>query len=136
MKSAPYKHAPGLEDAVKDSKAIVFGNWLHWSGFVQPNPTSPKYKISIKYEFGGKHIPVVEVLEPKLKLHPGTTRLPHTYGGVRLCLYRPSKNEWNEEQLMSETILRWATAWLAYYEFWFETGEWLGGGEHPDLKAA
>ncbi|EKK00114.1 hypothetical protein RBSH_04450 [Rhodopirellula baltica SH28] len=23
--------------------------------------------------------------------------------------------------------------WLMYYEFWHATGEWLGGGEHPEV---
>ena len=31
---------------------------------------------------------------------------------------------------LAETILPWASEWLAHYEGWLYTGEWKGGGVH------
>jgi hypothetical protein len=33
--------------------------------------------------------------------------------------------------VLADTIIPLASLWLFYYEVWFATGEWLGGGEHP-----
>ena len=49
---------------------------------------------------------------------------------VRICLYRYS--EFNSSKLLANTIIPWAIEWLYYYELWLATGEWLGGGEHPE----
>lgn len=53
------------------------------------------------------------------------------YGQKTLCLYRPSKNEWDSPMSLADTVLPWTSLWLFYYEIWLATGEWLGGGEHP-----
>ena len=50
---------------------------------------------------------------------------------VRICLYRYS--EFNVYKLLADTIIPWTVEWLYFYELWLATGEWLGGGEHPDL---
>jgi hypothetical protein len=36
--------------------------------------------------------------------------------------------------LYTETIVPWISEWLMYYELWLSTGEWLGGGIHPQKK--
>ena len=35
-------------------------------------------------------------------------------------------------KLIANTIIPWTVEWLYYYELWQATGEWLGGGEHPE----
>lgn len=47
---------------------------------------------------------------------------------LQLCLYMPGTNEWNDEMLIADTFIPWATEWLYYYEIWRMTGKWLGGG--------
>lgn len=33
-----------------------------------------------------------------------------------------------------DSVLLWASLWLFFYEVWLATGDWLGGGEHPDVN--
>ena len=62
---------------------------------------------------------------------------PHNYDidienkMVRICLYRYS--EFTSSKLLANTIVPWTIEWLYFYELWLTTGEWLGGGEHPNL---
>ena len=48
---------------------------------------------------------------------------------VRLCLYR--YQEFSSSKYLSRTIIPWTVEWLYFYEIWLATGEWCGGGEHP-----
>lgn len=34
---------------------------------------------------------------------------------------------------IANTIIPWTIEWLYYYELWLATGEWLGGGDHPEI---
>lgn len=34
--------------------------------------------------------------------------------------------------LLAKTILPWTAEWLLHYEVWLVTGEWVGGGVHPN----
>jgi hypothetical protein len=73
------------------------------------------------------------LVEPKIQTRDGV-KPPHLYPGDRLCLYRPGTGEWNRRMLLVETIVPWAAEWLLHYELWLATGEWFGGGEHPQIK--
>lgn len=42
-------------------------------------------------------------------------------------------SEFNVYKLLADTIIPWTVEWLYFYELWLATGEWLGGGEHPDF---
>lgn len=61
---------------------------------------------------------------------------PHKYeidadkNMVRICLYR--YREFNTYKFLSKTIIPWTIEWLYFYEIWLATGEWCGGGEHPN----
>jgi hypothetical protein len=60
--------------------------------------------------------------------------LPHVYASgdqILLCLFDPDTREWAPCDLLSETTVPYATDWLACYEGWRATGEWTGGGRHP-----
>ena len=102
-----------------------------WEGFLQPTVLSHDYKVRITYNIGRR--PKVVVLDPQLKRRSPKERLPHTYAGDELCLYRPSRREWLASELIADKIVPWTSLWLRYYEHWYATGEWLGGGEHPRI---
>jgi hypothetical protein len=34
--------------------------------------------------------------------------------------------------LVALTIIPWAAQWLVCYEIWHATGQWVGGGAHPE----
>lgn len=80
--------------------------------------------------------PDVIVLEPDLSMLAGGRKIPHTYAyegkGTRLCLWWPKGRDWIPTMKMADTFIPWTAEWLHYFELWLSTGEWLGGGEHPD----
>jgi hypothetical protein len=63
---------------------------------------------------------------------------PHLYWNKdnlhesRLCLFDPASKEWMPGMAIAETIIPWTIDWLACYEGWRVTGEWTGGGRHPE----
>jgi hypothetical protein len=34
---------------------------------------------------------------------------------------------------IAHTIIPWSVLWFYFFEGWLATGEWEGGGEHPNL---
>ena len=102
---------------------------LTWVGVLTPSPLSRAYKLLLTYRTDD--VPRVWVLDPKLEEREGK-RAPHLYPGERLCLYLPKAYDWNGSMLLAETIVPWASEWLFHYEVWLATGEWCGGGEHPE----
>lgn len=107
-------------------------NVVVWTGELQPTPLSKNYTVRIVYSLGMNQ-PEVTVISPAL-VKRGNESIPHVYPGNKLCLFRPKKKEWTKEKLISQTIVPWISLWLYYYELWHATGEWLGGGEHPNKK--
>ncbi|WP_199796699.1 hypothetical protein [Pseudonocardia dioxanivorans] len=94
---------------------------------LQPTPSSLTYTAHVTVPFD-RH-PDVEIIDPELELYPGSTQLPHTYPGNKLCLYY--QGEWDSSRLVARTVLPWASEWLLHYELWLATGTWHGGGiEH------
>jgi hypothetical protein len=91
---------------------------------IQPSPASQVYTVRVRQRHG-QH-PQVNVVEPRLELHPGATSLPHVYPGDELCLFYPG--QWRPDTLLSTTILPWTAEWLMHYELWLVTGHWTGGG--------
>jgi len=90
---------------------------------------SPVYKVKVRY------IPLkrpdVKVIEPILEINLKKEKLPHYFihKGL-LCLHFKDFDYYND--YLSDTIIIWITWWLYFYEIWFVTGNWLGGGRHPD----
>ena len=103
-----------------------------WVGELQPTKWSEKYKIKIIYS--NNNTPKVTVVEPLLALAKGKKRLPHVYEEGTLCLFDPDRREWSNDQFIADTIIPWASLWLSYYEDWLYTGQWQGGGKHPNKK--
>lgn len=115
---------PGFECRVK-------GNRLICRGRVQPTQLNESYLVRLEYEQSGT--PKVWVEEPKLRQRSKDEPTPHTYQEDCPCLYLPGAREWTPSKLLATTIIPWLSLWLFYYESWLVTGEWQGGGEHPDL---
>lgn len=124
------QQAVKLRSAQPDSNFKYHGgSWLVWRGKVQPHPLSERYTITIRYKLRNR--PGVFVISPRLRSRNGQG-IPHTFSGDELCLFRFKHLEWNGRMWIADTILPWTSLWLYYYEVWLATGEWLGGGEHPE----
>jgi hypothetical protein len=106
---------------------------LIWKCSITPSSLSMTYKVKLKYI---RNCIEVYIIDPNpLKLAEGETRLPHVYSHEqqKLCLYYPKNKEWNASMFLTETIIPWTCEWLFHYEIWLGTGEWHGGGIHPDI---
>jgi hypothetical protein len=119
-----------LQKMFPSSRANIKRNQLTWVATLHPSPLSNHYKVRLQYKLDER--PDVEVLDPKLEENDGR-RPPHLYPMERLCLYLPRMNEWNGEMLLADTIVPWISEWLLNYEIWLATGDWYGGGEHPNI---
>lgn len=100
------------------------------TGDLCPSSLSETYRVRISQRGGER--PEVRVLEPALRCRKDEEKIPHMYGQERLCLFLPGSGEWNPDDPIALTIIPWAVLWLYFYEVWHATGEWLGGGIHPE----
>ena len=102
---------------------------------IELRPTVISKRYSIKIEFNKYDGVKVYVINEVLKVATNRKKLPHVYSHSqqRLCLYSPSKNEWNREKLLVSTIIPWTIDWLFYYELWLADGQWFGGG-HDEYR--
>lgn len=105
------------------------GSGLVWKGTLQPTPLSDIYTVRIRYGLGRQ--PQTDVLNPKLQRR-GEQPIPHMYEQKHLCLFNPGKWNWDATMRIDQTTLLWASMWLYFYEHWLATGEWQGGGDHPE----
>lgn len=111
----------------------IRGGELVGTGSIQPTPACALYRFKLCYRIARN--PKVWILDPPLRGRGDETMIPHTYGPDEPCVYRPGI-DWNDEKILASTIIPWLAMWLMYYEFWHATGEWCGGGEHPDVSDA
>lgn len=104
-------------------------------GCLQPTPVSDRYRIRIEAYRSTKLPPKVYVESPPLAERDDEAP-PHLYSvrHAQLCLWRPGKGEWSPQMWLADSVLLWASLWLFFYEIWLAAGEWLGGGEHPDVS--
>lgn len=111
---------------------------IRWYYTTCPSPLGREYEVLIDYKLGGS--PSVYVVTPCLRLLT-SEKIPHLYEGrfdhefkdaVCLCLYMSKYGEWSSMKLLTDTIVPWVDLWLLYFEYWLATGEWEGGGEHPE----
>lgn len=140
----PYRRAPDLAMAVQVLRlnslnlpgAVMRASWA-WLTFefdAKPSPISRSYRLELSYRL--RDTPSVRVVTPNIELLSGDRgTIPHVYDRrhpVRLCLFLPGSGEWHRGLALADTIVPWAVEWLFHYEIWLSTGEWQGGGEHPD----
>lgn len=116
-----------LEQLFPDSDATVRADKLTWRGQLKPTPASRVYTAALSYK--RREFPRVRIVHPVLETRGGS--LPHVYIEGHLCLFLPSAYEWDASMFLADTIIPWAAEWLLFYEIWLATGEWLGGGAHP-----
>ncbi len=114
---------PGFQSQVSDGVLTATGS-------LQPTEISAIYTVNVR-QHGGKN-PEVRVLSPQLEMGPNGEAIPHMYEQDRLCLFVPGGDEWKPDDPIATTILPWASLWLYFYEVWKATGDWLGGGIHPE----
>lgn len=115
-----------------DGSGEIRGGRIIWRQPVQPTPISREYQLRLCYKLADSPRTIVE--RPRLVELANGKRIPHLYkqDPAQLCLYQPSYREWSPSRLLSETVIPWAVLWLFYFEDWLSSGEWNGGGEHPD----
>lgn len=110
---------------------------LVWEGQIQPSTLSDVYQLRISYRLGKR--PTVIVYGDNLQ-RVDDPKLPHHFHvdperkQIQMCLHLPG--EFNDRMLLAKTILPWASEWLLHYEVWLATGEWYGGGVHPDIHSS
>ena len=110
---------------------------LVWEGQLQPSALSDTYQIRIRYRLGRR--PLVTVYGDNLQ-RIDDPALPHHFHvdpkrkQIEMCLHLPG--EFNDRMLLVKTILPWASEWLLHYEIWLATGEWYGGGVHPEIHSS
>lgn len=117
---------PDFDGQRKASGLIV------WRGILMPK--AKVYDIAVFWHPGQFSLPFVVVIDPPIKPRSDGTfdEIPHLIFDRQnpdrsaLCLFDPEGNEWSEADLIAETTIYWAAEWLAYYELWHLTGEWLG----------
>jgi hypothetical protein len=56
--------------------------------------------------------------------------LPHINPDGSLCLH--VMGDWQPWMYIADYIVPWVSTWLYFYEVWYATGNWFGGGTHPD----
>jgi len=101
---------------------------LTWQGNLTPTPLSATYAVEVTYRL--RESPRVRVVDPPIQHREGRSP-PHLYEGHLLCLYLPDSGEWDAGMQLAKTVLPWASEWLLHYEVWLATGDWHGGGVHP-----
>ncbi len=110
-------------------RQIRRGKEFIWRGNLQASPLGSKYEIEIRLRASSS--PVVFVLDPALMTRDGE-EIPHRFEDGSLCLHY--HGEWSRRNSIAETTVPWTATWLYYYELWHATGEWLGGGIHPQSQ--
>ena len=131
-------------------KLTLNASWMGvWEGPL--TPIMRRYRIRVAYlrrRFFytwtlGDDYAAVQVVDPVIGLDPRKTGEwpPHIYFNTadpqnpRLCLYDPKERFWSPEEYIAETIIPWASDWLFFFEGWLATGEWEGGGRHPERRS-
>lgn len=105
---------------------------LYWQGPLKPKARI--YRVGVFWRPGEMELPYVYLIDPVLEPRDGGTfeEIPHLLFNEEepaqsgLCLFDPKGNEWTDADLIADTTIYWAAEWLAYYELWHLTGQWLG----------
>ena len=114
-----------------DFTYTIRGGELIGQGSMQPAPRCLTYLFALSYRVGEN--PKVTIIDPPLRCRADQSKIPHTYGTDEPCVFRPGV-DWSKADSVATTIIPWLATWLFYYEVWHATGEWCGGGEHPDVS--
>jgi len=117
---------------ISSGRGTIGREGLGWRCQLSPTPLSRVY--SVRIEYGRGRPPDVIVENPDLRVVAEGRPISHVYSEnpMNLCLYRPGRGQWAPWMLLDRTIVPWTVVWLYFFEEWLRSGEWRGGGEHPD----
>jgi hypothetical protein len=105
---------------------------LYWEQAITPHALSGTYQCHLEYQLCC--YPHMYCVDPPLSVLAAGRRLPHVYQRaepVQLCLFMHNRQCWNDNFLLAKIVLPLTYYWLAHFEHWLFTGDWLGGGTHP-----
>lgn len=119
-----------IKSKFREFKIVHDPSYLKIFANIRPTSRSVSYEVKIKYKLN--QYPQIWVLNPALKRNLKNEKIPHMYDQKRLCLFQPKYGEFRFSDYLSETIIPWVSLWLYHYENWHMTGNWEGGGEHPE----
>jgi hypothetical protein len=105
-------------------------NYLRARGKIQPTPRSIWYSYEIKYRF--RENITIFIKDPPIKTEFNGKKAEHLYKDGSLCLFFPKAKEFDSKKLIVDYIVPWIALWLFFYEIWLVTGDWKGGGIHPN----
>lgn len=112
-------------------RAFVRDGLLVCIGHIKPTDLNRAYRIRLEYRV--MSVPKLIVEDPPLRRRSPEEKVPHTYKGDLPCVYLPSTGEWRSDKFLANTVIPWLSTWLFFYEVWRATGDWLGGGVHPEV---
>lgn len=104
------------------------GNALTWTGQLRPSPLSNTYTVEVTYIPPLR--PKIRILSPELRLRKEAKGLPHVFREGLLCVHIGS--DWHPGRTIAQWVMPWLSGWLYFYEAWYLTGFWEGGGTHPE----
>lgn len=115
---------------------VLKSGWDNFEIVVQIQPTAISEIYNVKINYSENKWIKAFIINKALTIAKNRTKLPHVYSSQKqqLCLYSPSKKEWNAHNYIIDTVIPWISEWLYFYELWLPEGKWLGGGhnEYPD----
>jgi hypothetical protein len=129
-------------------KLFAHVGWMGvWEGTLKP--ICQTYRIRIVYFrrrfFDGFHLanPYISVfvIDPPIGPDPRGAgeppqhvyRLGHPPAFPALCIYDPVEDDWSPSEAIVNRIIPWTIKWLFFHEEWVLSGEWKGGGRHPEI---
>jgi hypothetical protein len=137
-----------LRAACPQFRLVAHADWIGvWEGTLRP--VCQTYKVRIVY-FARRYFPgwdlanpyiSIFVLDPPIGPDPRGTgdppqhvyRLGHPPEFPALCVYDPKEDNWMPDEYIVDRIIPWTIKWLFFHEEWVASGEWKGGGRHPEL---
>lgn len=115
----PFAQIGAMKSKYPQFKSKRIGDKVVFTGELFIKPELPQYTVSIEYN--GNNRPKVKVISPDLVEKP-----PHTFSDKSLCLYHSSNFNWSAEKLIAKQIMDWTIEWIYFYEYWLQTGNWIG----------
>jgi len=118
-KANPLVQIEAMKSKFPQFKSQKKGNNIVFTGNLFIKPELPVYNVSVEYR--GNLQPIVKVNSPILVDNP-----PHTFSNKNLCLYHSDNFKWHGDKLIAKEIMQWTIAWIYFYEYWLQTGKWIG----------
>jgi hypothetical protein len=129
-------------------RLVAHRGWMGiWEGAL--TPICQTYRVRLVYfsrrYFDGWNLdnPYISifVVDPPIGPYPRRTgeppqhvyRLGHPPEFPRLCVYDPIDDDWCPTEYIVDRIIPWTIKWLFFHEEWVASGEWKGGGRHPEI---